>query len=86
MAVITIAREFGAGGKTLGTNVADKLGYTLVDEEIVEMVALEANVSSDYVDSIAKETGSEGFFPRLLKKFGPYRKGYVGISMEKSPG
>ncbi|QTA89980.1 cytidylate kinase-like family protein [Desulfonema magnum] len=86
MAVITIAREFGAGGKTLGTKVADKLGYTLIDEEIVEMVAKEANVSPDWVDSIAKETGSEGFLPRLIKKIGPYRKGYVGIAMEKNPG
>ena len=44
MAVITIARQFGAGGKRLGTLVAEKLGFTLIDEEIIEMIAVKANV------------------------------------------
>ena len=39
MSVITIARQFGSGGKTLGGLVASSLGYTLVDEEIVELIA-----------------------------------------------
>lgn len=86
MSVITIARQFGAGGKTLGSRVAEKLGYVLIDEEIVEMVALEANVSPDWVDSIAKETGSEGFLRRMMSKLGPFRKGYVEVAMEKNPG
>ncbi|MFZ7125154.1 MAG: AAA family ATPase [Desulfobacterales bacterium] len=86
MAVITIAREFGAGGKTLGSIVAEKLGYALIDEEIVEMVAMEANVSPDWVDSVAQETGSGGMLPRLLSKLGPFRKGYVQVAMENKPG
>lgn len=86
MSVITIARQFGAGGKTLGSLVANRLGYTLVDEEIVEMLAQEADVSSDWVDSIAREMGSETFLTRIMLKFGPFRKGYMNISMETSPG
>lgn len=86
MSVITIAREFGAGGRTLGTMLADKLGYTLIDEEIVEMIALEANVPTGDVDSIADDKGDEGFLSKLLHRFGPFRQGYVGVSMEKNPG
>ena len=86
MSVITIARQFGAGGKTLGELVAERLGYMLVDEEIVEMVAQEANVSTDWVDSIARETGSEKILTRLMYRFGPFRKGYVNVSMETNPG
>jgi len=86
MSVITIARQFGAGGKTLGTLVAEKLGYTLIDEQIVEMVALEADVSSEWVEAIAQETGSEGFVTRLVRKFGPFSKGYVETAMEERPG
>ena len=44
MPVITISRQFGAGGKTMGTVIAEKLGYTLIEEEIVELLAREANV------------------------------------------
>ena len=86
MSVITIARQFGAGGKTLGSLVADSLGYTLVDEEIVELIAQEANVSSEWVDSVARETGSEKFLKRMMFKFGPFRKGYVDIATETNPG
>lgn len=86
MSVITIARQFGAGGKTLGRIVAENLGYTLIDEEIVELLAKEANVSSEWVDTVERKTGSEGLFSRLLTKFGPYRKGYVKLATESSPG
>ncbi|MDX9787214.1 MAG: cytidylate kinase-like family protein [Desulfobacterales bacterium] len=86
MAVITIARQFGAGGRTLGKQVADKLEYDLIDEQIVEAIAMKANVSADWVEAIAKETGSEGFLARLAKKLGPFRKGYTEVAMEKKPG
>jgi len=58
MAVITISRQFGAGGKTLGQMIADKLGYTFADSDIVQRIAKEANVSRDWVESFEKEAGS----------------------------
>ncbi|MGD9103519.1 MAG: cytidylate kinase family protein, partial [Desulfobacterales bacterium] len=45
MAVITISRQYGAGGKTLGKMVADELGYEFADSEIIAKVAEMANVS-----------------------------------------
>ena len=33
MPVITIARQIGAGGKTMGTVIAEKLGYTLIQPD-----------------------------------------------------
>jgi cytidylate kinase len=59
MAVITISRQFGAGGKTIGKMVADKLGYTFADEDIIQMVAEAANVSPHWVESIEKEAGGK---------------------------
>lgn len=58
MAVITISRQFGAGGKTLGKMIADELGYTFADSNIIQRIAKEANVSSDWVESFEKEAGS----------------------------
>lgn len=86
MAVITVAREFGAGGKTLANHVAKQLNYTVIDEEIVEQVALEANVHPEWVDNVASEAGGGGWLPRLVSKLGPFRKGYVDVSMESNPG
>jgi cytidylate kinase len=59
MAVLTISRQFGAGGITLGKMIADKLGYTFADTEIIQEIAKEANVSPQWVESFEKEAGSK---------------------------
>jgi cytidylate kinase len=59
MAVITISRQFGAGGKTLGEMVSKKLNYSFVDSEIIQMVAKKARVSTHWVESIEKEAGGK---------------------------
>ena len=46
MAVITISRQLGAGGRTLGQKLAKRLGYHYVDKEIIEEVAEKLKVSS----------------------------------------
>ena len=57
MAVITISRQFGAGGETLGKKVAERLGYTFAHRDILQRVAEEANVSEDWVEAFEKEAG-----------------------------
>ena len=57
MAVITISRQFGAGGLTLGRQLAEQMGYTFVSDEIIKMVAKRARVSSDWVESVEREAG-----------------------------
>lgn len=66
MAVITISRQFGAGGKTVGRQVADALGYTFVDDDIVQKIAELAKVSPGWVESVEKEAG--GRLSRLVSK------------------
>ncbi|MGD9307946.1 MAG: cytidylate kinase-like family protein [Desulfosarcina sp.] len=59
MAVITVSRQFGAGGITLGKMIADTLGYTFADNDIIQRVAKEANVSTHWIESFEKEAGSK---------------------------
>lgn len=59
MAVITISRQFGAGGRTLGKMLAEELGYAFADSEVVQRIAEAANVSPTYVESIEKEAGTK---------------------------
>ncbi len=84
MAVITISRQFGAGGKTLGGKIAKCLGYAFVDEEIIEKVAERAQVSTNWVQSVENEAGgwlmnfinslvSKSFMERILNG----SKGYI---------
>jgi cytidylate kinase len=66
MAVITISRQFGSGGKTVGRQVADALGYTFADEDIVQKIAELAKVSPGWVESVEKEAG--GRLSRLVSR------------------
>lgn len=58
MSVITISRQFGAGGITLGKSISQELGYAFADADIIQRVAKEANVSTNWVESFEKEAGS----------------------------
>ncbi len=51
--VITISREFGSGGRTIGRMVAEKLGYAFYDEELVNEVAKRCGFSPEFI----KESG-----------------------------
>ena len=70
MAVITISRQYGAGGKTLGKMIADELGYEFADSEIITRVAEMANVSTHWVETVEKEAGGKlsRFVSRMVSK------------------
>lgn len=84
MAIITISRQFGAGGRTLGKTISEKTGYNLVDEDIIEKVAQEAKVSPNWVKSIENEAG--GTLLRYISGMGPFRKNYVDRLSEHKKG
>jgi len=75
MAVITISRQYGAGGRTIGEKVAKKLKYSFFDNELIQMVAEKAKVSEGTVKSFEKEKHGKfqefvsGMMPKRLVDF-----------------
>lgn len=61
--VITISREYGAGGSEVAQKVADVLGWSVVDNELIERVAARAGVSPGEVAD--REERVPGFIERL---------------------
>lgn len=51
--VITISREFGSGGRTIGKKAAEKLGIPCYDAQIIQEMAEETGFAPNYV----KEAG-----------------------------
>ena len=47
--VVTISRQFGAGGHTLGKLVAEKLGVPFYDSEIIEQAVADTGFSPEFV-------------------------------------
>lgn len=70
MAVITISRQFGAGGKTFGRRLADTLGYYYADEDIIERAVVEFSVSTDGKKILETEPGDK--LKRFISKLNPF--------------
>ena len=58
--VIAISREFGSGGRTIGKKTAERLGIPCYDTQLLQKVAEESGLHTDYV----KEAGE--YAPRGL--------------------
>lgn len=48
--IITISREFGSGGHSIGEAVAKKLGYRFFDRELVNQVAERSGFSPEFIE------------------------------------
>ena len=47
--IITISREFGSGGRTIGRKVAEKLGIPCYDQEIIEKIAQKSGFCEEFI-------------------------------------
>lgn len=47
--IITISREFGSGGRTIGRQVAEKLGIPCYDAELLDKIAEESSFAREYI-------------------------------------
>ena len=48
--IITVSREFGSGGRTIGKTVAERLGVPCYDKELVKHVALESGFDPKFIE------------------------------------
>ena len=48
--VITISREFGSGGRTIGRQLAEKLGVSCYDKELIEKLAEQTGLAKKYIE------------------------------------
>ncbi len=68
MPIITIGREVGAGGETVGRILADRLNIEYLDSRIVDEVARRLKLGTDVVESYDERTRSG--LDRLLRQLG----------------
>ena len=50
--VITIARQFGSGGREIGKKLADKLGIKFYDKELISLAAKESGMSPEIFEQV----------------------------------
>ena len=76
--VITISREFGSGGRTIGKSVATQLGIPCYDSELIHKIASESGFTENYIKD-AGEYAPGGFLTSALsnRAFGPTNEDYL---------
>lgn len=60
--VITISREFGSGGRTIGKKLAERLGIPYYDKEIIIKVAEESGFDKKFIEEIGEYAPSNNIF------------------------
>ena len=64
--IITISREFGSGGRSIGRMVAEKLGIPFYDKELVDHIALESGFAPNYIEEHGEHAPSSSIFSYAL--------------------
>jgi cytidylate kinase len=54
--VITISREFGSGGRTIGKMAAEKLGIPCYDQELIEKIAEQSGLAKEFIEERGEYT------------------------------
>ena len=70
--IITISREFGSGGRTIGKLVAEHLGIQCYDAELIQKLAVESGFDESYIKEAGEYTPG-GFLASAFtdRSFGP---------------
>ena len=57
--IITISREFGSGGRTIGKQLAEALGWKYYDKELVKHVAEETGFAPEFIEETGEYSASK---------------------------
>ena len=64
--IITISREYGAGGHTIGQRVAQELGIEFYDRDIIKAVVEESGLEMPDIEQAEEELSRTGAFWRMI--------------------
>jgi len=59
--IITISREFGSGGRTIGKKLAERLGVAYYDKELVKHIAMETGFDPKYIEEHGEHAPGRSF-------------------------
>ena len=60
--IITISREFGSGGRTIGRLITEKLDIPFYDKELVDHIALESGFAPKFVEEHGEHSPGSSLF------------------------
>lgn len=77
--IITISRQFGSGGRTVGRMLAERLGVPFYDKELVKHVADETGLDTAFIEENGEFSPSKSIFSFAMSQGIPCMQN--GLSM-----
>ena len=77
--IITISRQFGSGGRTVGRMLAERLGVPFYDKELVKHVADETGFDTSFIEENGEFSPSKSIFSFAMSQGIPCMQN--GLSM-----
>lgn len=77
--IITISRQFGSGGRTVGRRLAERLGVPFYDKELVKQVADETGFDTSFIEENGEFSPSKSIFSFAMSQGIPCMQN--GLSM-----
>ncbi len=72
--IITISRQFSSGGREVGRLLAELLGYSYYDKELIKAVSEKTGFVAEYIDKYSEVTTPSSFPYTIGRAFGTYKK------------
>lgn len=67
--IITIAREYGSGGRLIAQKVAQKVGIVYYDNEVIDLAAREMGMDVDAIRKVAEQKSSSFMYTMSSSAF-----------------
>ncbi|HOQ24862.1 MAG TPA: cytidylate kinase-like family protein [Bacillota bacterium] len=64
--IITIAREYGSGGRVIGQQVAEELGIAFYDKKLITLAAKESGFAEDIIERVEQKKELSFFYNLYL--------------------
>ena len=80
--IITISRELGSGGRTVGRKLAETLGVRYSDKELIEALRNEFHLTTDAIEKLKGE--KKNWFAKFLQRVAPMPKSGQVVEWDES--
>lgn len=78
--IITVSRQFGSGGRTVGKLLSEKLGVPYYDKEIVERVEAETGFDKAFIEENGEFSHTKSFISFAMSQSVPVMSNGTSIS------
>ncbi|MCH3914868.1 MAG: cytidylate kinase-like family protein [Acidaminococcaceae bacterium] len=64
--IITISREYGSGGRTIGEEVAKRLGFAFYNHNMIDLIAHKSGLDKGYIENWEQQVSSPSIWDNLF--------------------